>query len=144
MSISWDTLYNTWALFHYPMRHLRVRSCHVSKPRDLHIEMHDRSEFWQAHRQQCYRGVIKFQIDAMIRTTNLAASGFHKIHTSLIAWFMGPTWGPSGADRTQVGPMLTPWTLLSGLPWTSGISDMQQESRITGFASFVPRKASSI
>ena len=33
---------------------------------------------------------------------------------TLIAKFMGPTWGPSGADRTQVGPMLTPWTLLSG------------------------------
>ena len=27
---------------------------------------------------------------------------------------MGPTGGPSGADRTQVGPMLAPWTLLSG------------------------------
>ena len=26
---------------------------------------------------------------------------------------MGPTWGPSGADRTQVGPILAPWTLLS-------------------------------
>ena len=26
---------------------------------------------------------------------------------------MGPTWGPSGANRTQVGPMLAPWTLLS-------------------------------
>ena len=40
-----------------------------------------------------------------------------KVHSSysLIARFMGPTWGPSGADRTQVGPMLTPWTLLSGL-----------------------------
>ena len=28
---------------------------------------------------------------------------------------MGPTWGPPGADRTQVGPMLAPWTLLSGM-----------------------------
>ena len=28
---------------------------------------------------------------------------------------MGPTWGPSGADRTQVGPMLATWTLLLGL-----------------------------
>ena len=27
-----------------------------------------------------------------------------------IARFMGPTGGPSGADRTQVGPMLAPWT----------------------------------
>ena len=36
-------------------------------------------------------------------------------NTSLIARFMGPAWGPSGADRTQVGPMLAPWTLLSGV-----------------------------
>ena len=35
--------------------------------------------------------------------------------SSLIAKFMGPTWGPSGADRTQVGPMLATWTLLSGM-----------------------------
>ena len=31
------------------------------------------------------------------------------------ARFMGPAWGPSGADRTQVGPRLAPWTLLSGI-----------------------------
>ena len=35
--------------------------------------------------------------------------------TSLIAMFIGPKSGPSGADRTQVGPMLTQWTLLSGV-----------------------------
>ena len=34
--------------------------------------------------------------------------------TTQIARFMGPTWGPPGADRSQVGPMLAPWTLLSG------------------------------
>ena len=33
---------------------------------------------------------------------------------TLITTFMGPTWGPSGAHRTQVGPMSAPWTLLSG------------------------------
>ena len=38
---------------------------------------------------------------------------------TLIARFMGPTWGPSGADRTHVGPMLVPWTLLSGQHWYS-------------------------
>ena len=27
---------------------------------------------------------------------------------------MGPTWSPPGADRTQVGPVLATWTLLSG------------------------------
>ena len=31
-----------------------------------------------------------------------------------MARFMGPTWGPPGADRTQVGPMWATWTLLSG------------------------------
>ena len=34
---------------------------------------------------------------------------------SLIVRFIGPTWGPSWADRTQMGPMLAPWTLLSGV-----------------------------
>ena len=34
---------------------------------------------------------------------------------SLIARFMGPTWGPPGADRTQVGHMWATWTFLSGL-----------------------------
>ena len=39
---------------------------------------------------------------------------------------MGPTWGPSGAGRTQVGPMLAPWTLLSGntsheISWKPGV-----------------------
>ena len=33
---------------------------------------------------------------------------------SLIARFMGPTLGPSWADRTQVGPTLAPWILLTG------------------------------
>ena len=31
-----------------------------------------------------------------------------------IAKFMGPTWGPPRSSRPQVGPMLAPWTLLSG------------------------------
>ena len=37
--------------------------------------------------------------------------------TSLITRFMETTsgWGPYRADRTQVDPMLAPWTLLSGL-----------------------------
>ena len=35
------------------------------------------------------------------------------VYIPLITRFMGPIWGPPGADRTQVGPMLAPWTLLS-------------------------------
>ena len=30
-----------------------------------------------------------------------------------ITKFMGPSWGPPGSCRPQMGPMLTPWTLLS-------------------------------
>ena len=33
---------------------------------------------------------------------------------SLKARFIGPPWGPPGADRAQVGPMLAPWILLLG------------------------------
>ena len=43
--------------------------------------------------------------------------------SSLIARFMGQTWGPSGADRTQVGPMLVPWTLSSGIISRAGTSN---------------------
>ena len=35
--------------------------------------------------------------------------------TSLIVRFMGPTWGPLGADRAHMGPMVATWTLLSGM-----------------------------
>ena len=33
-----------------------------------------------------------------------------------IAKFVGPTWGPPGSCRPQMGPMLAPWNLLSGTP----------------------------
>ena len=31
---------------------------------------------------------------------------------------MGPTWDPPGSCRPQMGPMLAPWTLLSGYIWS--------------------------
>ena len=34
--------------------------------------------------------------------------------TPQIARFMRPTWGPPGSCRPKMGPMLAPWTLLSG------------------------------
>ena len=34
---------------------------------------------------------------------------------SQIAKFMRPSWGPPGSCRPQMGPMLAPWTLLSGM-----------------------------
>ena len=54
-------------------------------------------------------------------TTTVTGSSSAARHTewiqpieTLITRFMGPTWSPSGADRTQIGPMLAPWNLLSG------------------------------
>ena len=38
---------------------------------------------------------------------------------SQIPKFMGPTWGPPGSCRPQIGPMLAPWTLLSGFLMSS-------------------------
>ena len=55
--------------------------------------------------------------------------------TPLIVRFMGPTWGPSGADRTQVCPMLAPWTLLSGtapMTWAKPSSKCYSAVWITG------------
>ena len=49
--------------------------------------------------------------------SNLCARLQWNQNTFLIARFMGLTWGPSGADRTLVGPMLAPWTLLPGIIW---------------------------
>ena len=48
---------------------------------------------------------VHVQVFAIIR-----ASG----QLSLRAKFVGPTWGPPGARRTQVGPMLAIWNLLPG------------------------------
>ena len=45
----------SWAPSQYPKRRLSVRSRKVSKPRDLYLELSDRSEIWPALRQQCCR-----------------------------------------------------------------------------------------
>ena len=37
------------------------------------------------------------------------------LKTTLISRFIGTAWGPSSADRTQVGPLLAPRTLLPGM-----------------------------
>ena len=47
------------------------------------------------------------------RVSNLGQTSL--LFFSLKARFMGTTWMPSGADRTQLGPMLAPWTVLSVL-----------------------------
>ena len=43
----------SWALFHYRIRLLIVRSRRASKPRGWYLDSYDRSEIWEAPRQQC-------------------------------------------------------------------------------------------
>ena len=59
-----------------------------------------------------FTNVVPKRVLYMIFATRPPAS--HAVIPTQMARFMGPTWGPSGYDRTQVGPMLAPWTLLSG------------------------------
>ena len=51
----------------------------------------------------------------IVTGTVVEAHGWHHIDTSQIARFLEPIWGPPWAGRTQEGPMLAPWTLLSGI-----------------------------
>ena len=44
----------------------------------------------------------------------IGRAGFVIMATYPDSIFMGPTWGPPGSCRPQMGPMLAPWTLLSG------------------------------
>ena len=57
----------------------------------------------------CIHPCIHTESEPALRAAVSAPGG-----TTLIARFMGPTWGPLAAVRTQVGPMLVIWTLLSG------------------------------
>ena len=47
------------------------------------------------------------------------------------AKFMGPTWGPPGFCRSQMGPMLAPWTLLSGI--SAAMISIMQDKKILVF-----------
>ena len=78
------------------------------------IDMKLRRTFWLIYtrEQHCVYSIFVF-VELMEAWMALVASRSF-LKNTLITRSMGPTWGPSGADRTQVGPMLAPWILLSG------------------------------
>ena len=67
----------TWAPSQYPKRRLSVRSRKVSKPRDFYLELSDRSEIWQALRQQCCRCAC--QISKRYDNLKYQSSGFETL-----------------------------------------------------------------
>ena len=73
----------------------------------------------------------------MVTRKNVPHSKWNTGMIPLIARFVGPTWGPSGADRTQVGPMLAPWTLLSGTAWVVFCNRACQLGTIVGTTNLV-------
>ena len=60
--------------------------------------------------------------------STVSHTSLHITMHSLIARFMGPTWGPSGADRTQVGPICWPQE-----PCYLGITDFNTITRMSHF-----------
>ena len=51
---------------------------------------------------------------SQVITKNMMLFEMYYYNPTQIARFMRPTWGPPGSCQPQVGPMLAPWTLLSG------------------------------
>ena len=68
---------------------------------------------WQHYHQHMFIEIC-FWDDAEGRSTMERNPPFTS-EASLIARFMWPTWGPPNDDSILVGPMLAPWTLLSGM-----------------------------
>ena len=56
--------------------------------------------------------LILIKISLKLEITNIVCNQIMMLFTQ-ITKFMGPTGGPPGSCRPQMGPMLAPWTLLS-------------------------------
>ena len=71
----------------------------------------NRSEIWQASLQPCCPNAHRFS--KRYKIFNAQTRRFEALRdlmkTPQIARFMGPTWGPPGSCRPQMGPMLAPW-----------------------------------
>ena len=59
-----------------------------------------------------YKNTAGKRISNICLNLNCVYDSFYEVPQ--IANFMGPTWGPPGSCRPQMGPMLAPWTLLPG------------------------------
>ena len=83
---------------------LSCSHCSVGRYTRMHCHIHSSNCIVWAFRQKMFYTMIHKVIPEY---QNI-------LFIPLIAKFMGPPLGPSGAARTQVGPMLAPWSLLSG------------------------------
>ena len=89
-----------------------LNQCCLTTSEDLHL---------RAISQEMSKiSILNMTLNVTILRLQLHFSGANgsTIHvikdTTPITRFMGPTWGPPGSCRPQMGPMLAPWSLLSG------------------------------
>ena len=92
--------------------------CHLmASPRNVQVSINEEAyltRIGQSWSQEVTRRHVS-------KVSQLQESGFESFDcicrnaTSQIAKFTGPTGGPLGSGRPQMGPMLALWTLLSGL-----------------------------
>ena len=80
--VSCQKVYFSWrtrsrAPFQCPKRRHFVRSRKVSKPRDWYFKFSYRFEFWQAHRQHCYRSAC--QISERSDNSKYKSRGFETL-----------------------------------------------------------------
>ena len=86
------------------------QNTNVSKTSKLHIHMFKGLKIWSTLFVISIVGLI-VKWSRMWEPSRRPCSEFALIYISQIKKFMGPTLGPSGSCRSQVGPMLDPWTL---------------------------------
>ena len=110
------THHESWAPFQYPIRRLNARSRKASKPRDLSLELSDRSEIWQAPQQQGCRSAC--QISKRCDNLNYQSRGFETSRDltirRLIGYWNGAQqagwqWDLSSADYHEMIVFAVTW-----------------------------------
>ena len=98
----------------------RYNHCLAGFPASACIYLHDIVTHWIFNKRA--KEITRCNISmnwSILMTVGNARYPWILVHLScvlsLMARFMGPMWGPSGAGRTQVGPILAPWTSPSGI-----------------------------
>ena len=103
----------------YPKRRLSVRSRKVSKLRDLYLELSDRSEIWQALRQQCCRCAC--QISKRYDNLKYQSRGFETSRDLTIRRFFGYWDGVQMLFRYRLFRFAVshrfPWLRMAYQPW---------------------------
>ena len=91
----------------------------TSLSRNYHIGGPTFTRKWLHNARKYIVNRNSFQTDRSLTTTCTAWKSevwlwWLALNGTQIAKFMGPTWGPPGSCRPQMGPILVPWTLLLG------------------------------